>query len=141
MERRGWVGHIISRSKGSLMTIRALPFLALFIGVMIGAGYVCWTTSTRYARLHREKGRVPPEERLIPMMYGSIALPVGLFWFAWTSSPHISWVPQVLSCVPIGFGVFLIFLQGMNYMVDVYLMFTNSAIAANTFVRSLFGAG
>jgi len=75
------------------------------------------------------------------MMVGGVALPAGLFWFAWTSSPNISWVPQVLSGIPIGFGVYLIFLQGLNYIVDVYLMFANSAIAANTFLRSLFGAG
>ena len=32
------------------------------------------------------------------------------------------------------------FLQLLNYIVDSYLMFAASAIAANTFMRSLFGA-
>ena len=129
-ELRGWNEGVAS-----------LPFLSLFIGVIIGALYVSYTTKTRYARILRENGRVPPEERLIPMMVGAVVLPVGLFWFAWTSSPHITWVPQVLAGIPIGFGIYCIFLQGFNYMIDVYLMFANSAIAANTFVRSLFGAG
>ena len=39
----------------------------------------------------------------------------------------------------IGFGIFTIFLSLLNYLVDAYLMFAASAIAANTFMRSLFG--
>lgn len=35
----------------------------------------------------------------------------------------------------------MIFLQGLNYIIDVYLMHANSAIAANTFLRSFAGAG
>lgn len=34
-----------------------------------------------------------------------------------------------------------IFLQSLNYLVDAYLMFAASAIAGNTFLRSLCGAG
>ena len=34
-----------------------------------------------------------------------------------------------------------IFLQSLNYLIDAYLMFAASAIAANTFLRSLAGAG
>ncbi|TIA26186.1 hypothetical protein D6C81_01022 [Aureobasidium pullulans] len=34
-----------------------------------------------------------------------------------------------------------IFLQCLNYLIDSYLMFAASAIAANTFLRSLCGAG
>jgi DHA1 family multidrug resistance protein-like MFS transporter len=40
-----------------------------------------------------------------------------------------------------GFGLLAIFLQSLNYLVDAYLMFAASAIAANTFLRSLAGAG
>ena len=38
-----------------------------------------------------------------------------------------------------GFGIFSIFLSLLNYIVDAYLMFAASAIAANTFMRSLCG--
>ena len=75
------------------------------------------------------------------MIIGAAILPAGLFWFAWTSSPNITWVPQVLAGIPIGAGVQMIFLQGLSYIIDVYLMHANSAIAANTLVRSLAGGG
>jgi MFS transporter, DHA1 family, multidrug resistance protein len=98
-------------------------------------------TKTRFARKMKKHGRVIPEERLPPMILGSVILPIGLFWFAWTSSPHISWVPQVLSGIPIGWGILMIFLQGLNYIIDVYMWHANSAIAANTLLRSLAGGG
>ena len=75
------------------------------------------------------------------MILGGGILPAGLFWFAWTSSPHINWAPQVVAGIPIGMGIYMIFLQGLNYIIDVYLMYANSAIAANTLLRSMAGAG
>ena len=58
----------------------------------------------RYTRILREKGSVPPEERLVPMMVGSVMLPVGLFVSAWTSSPEIVPWPQIMAGVPAGAG-------------------------------------
>ena len=117
--------------------VGALPFLSIAIGVVIGVSIIVYTSNTRFKRkLEANGGRPVPEERLIPMIIGAVMLPVGLFWFAWTSSPHISWVPQVLAGIPIGAGVQMIFLQGLSYVIDVYLMHANSAVAANTFVRS-----
>lgn len=40
-----------------------------------------------------------------------------------------------------GMGILLIMVNGLNYIVDVYKVNANSAIAANTMVRSLMGAG
>lgn len=66
---------------------------------------------------------------------------VGLFWFAWTSFPSISPWPQILAGAPIGFGIMLITLQGMNYVIDCYAMYANSALAANTSIRYCLAAG
>ena len=120
--------------------VASLPFLAILIGVVIGAGASAYITKTRFARKIREHGRLIPEERLPPMIVGAFILPIGLFWFAWTSNKNIHWAPQVIAGVPIGCGILMIFLQGMNYMVDVYLWNANSALAGNTLIRSLAGA-
>lgn len=122
--------------------VGALPFLGITIGVILGVGVITYTSRTRFKRKMEANGGKPiPEERLIPMIIGAFLLPAGLFWFAWTSNPHITWVPQVIAGIPIGMGVFLIFLQGLSYIIDVYLMHANSAIAANTLLRSLAGGG
>lgn len=129
-EERGW-------NQG----VGALPFLGILIGVVIGSLTITWITKTRFARKLKKHGKVIPEERLPPMILGAFILPIGLFWFAWTSSPNITWVPQVISGIFIGWGILMIFLQGLNYIIDVYMWHANSAIAANTMLRSLAGGG
>ena len=119
--------------------VASLPFLGILVGVLLGVAYVIFITKTRFTRKMQEQGRVVPEERLFPMIPASILLPAGLFWFGWTSHPSVHWAPQVIAGVPIGFGILVIFMQGLNYLVDVYLMFANSAIAGNTIVRSALG--
>jgi MFS transporter, DHA1 family, multidrug resistance protein len=118
-----------------------LPFLGILIGVLCGAGLIIYFTKTRFARKLKQHGQVVPEERLVPMVIASFFLPIGLFWFGWTSSPQVSWVPQVFAGVPIGAGILVIFMQGLNYLIDTYLIFANSAIAANTLIRSGVGGG
>ncbi|KAK1087345.1 hypothetical protein LTR48_002675 [Friedmanniomyces endolithicus] len=49
-------------------------------------------------------------------------------------------IPQIISGAPVGMGIVLIFLQGINYIIDVYMMHSNSAIAGNTVIRSFVGA-
>ncbi|KAH7021784.1 major facilitator superfamily domain-containing protein [Macrophomina phaseolina] len=129
-EKRGW-------NEG----VGALPFLSITVGVVLGGSLIAWTTKTRFKRKLEKHGKVIPEERLIPMIIGGFLFPVGMFWFAWTSSPNISPWPQICSGVFIGAGILMIFLQGLNYIIDVYMMNANSAIAANTLLRSLAGAG
>ncbi|EAW14540.1 MFS transporter [Aspergillus clavatus NRRL 1] len=128
-EVRGWTNAGIA----------GLPFIGILIGVGCGVALIIWQTKTRFARKLAKHGRVVPEERLVPMMIASVMLPAGLFWFGWTSSPDISWVAQVLAGIPIGMGILVIFMQGLNYIIDVYMMFANSAIAANTLIRSSLG--
>ena len=95
----------------------------------------------RYARISDEhKGFAPPEARLPPTMLGGIAVPVGLFWFAWTNSPSIHWFVSIVAGVPFGFGTVIIFLGMMNYLIDAYTIFAASVLAANSVLRSLFGA-
>lgn len=128
--------------RGWQLGVGSLPFLSITIGVLCGGSLIIWTTKTRFQKkLKENNGRVVPEERLPPMMVGAIVFPAGLFWFAWTSSKNITWVPQAVSGIFIGMGILIIFLQGLNYIIDVYGPLSNSAIAANTILRSGFGAG
>ena len=105
----------------------------------MGAFYASiYTLTTLRAKAHRN-GNLEPEDRLPPMMIGAAWLTIGLFWFAWTSSPRINAWPQILSGVPIGFGVQVILLQSLAYIIDIYLAKSNSAISGTVMVRSLVG--
>jgi MFS transporter, DHA1 family, multidrug resistance protein len=127
-EERGWN-----------LGVASLPFLAFVVGIMMGTGLIAYSTRTNFTRAYKKHGKPIPEERLPPMIIGAIALPIGLFWFAWTSNPHISWVPQVFSSALLGMGCLVTFWQGMNYIIDCYGFYSNSAIAVNTFIRSILG--
>ncbi|RAL07667.1 MFS transporter [Aspergillus homomorphus CBS 101889] len=118
-----------------------LPFLAFTVEVLIAVGIIITFTITRYKRIMVEQGSVAPEERLLPMILGGAVLLIGMFWFGWTSNKSIIWVPEVIAGGAIGIGVLLIFLQGLNYIIDVYKLNANSAMAANTLFRSCLGAG
>lgn len=120
--------------------IGGLAFLGVAVGMLMAVAYSVWANK-RYGRISDENGGfAPPEARLPLCMVGSIAVPIGLFWFAWTNYPSIHWIVSIMAGAPFGFGMVLIFLGIMNYLIDAYTIFAASVLAANSVLRSLFGA-
>ncbi|KAJ5476906.1 Major facilitator superfamily domaingeneral substrate transporter [Penicillium sp. IBT 31633x] len=119
--------------------VAGLAFLGVMIG-MFGAIAYSIPENRRYAKLlAKNGGYAPPEARLPPCMVASIAIPVGLFWFAWTNSPSVHWLVSIAAGVPFGFGMVLVFISVFNYLIDAYTIFAASVLAANSLLRSLFG--
>lgn len=73
-------------------------------------------------------------------MVGSVVFAGGLFLFGWTSSREIPWIAPCIGAGLIGFGFFTIFQSALNYLIDNFQRYATSAIAANTFLRSVFAA-
>jgi MFS transporter, DHA1 family, multidrug resistance protein len=121
--------------------IGTLPFLSILTSVVVSAFGVALYSKRYYRPRLRARGSVLPEDRLPLVMLGSIILPVGLFFFAWTSSPNISPVPQIIGGFFIGSGIMLIFTNSVAFLVDIYLQHAASAMAASTIVRSVVAAG
>ncbi|CAJ2507223.1 Uu.00g084090.m01.CDS01 [Anthostomella pinea] len=120
----------------------SLPFLAIALGVVLALVYVAAVDQRRYARVVAAQGGgfAPPEARLPPAMLGSVALPIGLFWFAWTNDPGVFWLVSVSAGLLFGFGMVLLYMSITNYIVDAYLGYAASALAASTVLRSIAGA-
>ncbi|PLB52277.1 putative multidrug resistance protein [Aspergillus steynii IBT 23096] len=120
--------------------IGSLPFLGIMIGMMAAVIYSI-LDNKRYVRTEANHGGfAPPEARLPPCLIASIAIPVGLFWFAWTNYPSIHWMASIAAGAPFGFGMVLVFLSIMSYLIDTYTIFAASVLAANSVLRSVFGA-
>jgi MFS transporter, DHA1 family, multidrug resistance protein len=119
-----------------------LAFFGMILGELI-AGTVVLLDQPRYQRKLAANNGVPiPEWRLPVVIAGGVAFTGGIFWFGWSGyRPEVHWIVPALSGLLTGFGLMAIFLQALNYLVDAYLMFAASAIAGNTFLRSLCGAG
>jgi len=120
--------------------VSGLAYFGMVIGEII-AFIVIVLTNPRYVKKLKANNNIPvPEWRLPISMIGGVLFTVGLFWFGWSGySGRVHWIVPVLSGLFTGFGIFSIFLSLLNYLVDAYLMFAASAIAANTFMRSIFG--
>ena len=128
-EERGWN-----------LVIGALPFLALLIGIIVG-GAANVLNQKYYVRCFIANGKkAVPEARLPPMMVGSIIFAGGLFLFGWTSNKDIPWIAPCIGAALMGFGFFTIFQSALNYLIDTFQRYSASAVAANTFLRSVFAA-
>lgn len=118
-----------------------LPYIALIIGMFFCAAFI-WYCEGDYLKRVRAKGGLVPEARLYPMIVSGIVFPIGILWFCWTGyyPQKIHWICPTIAGSFIGFGLMGIFLPCLNYIIESYLLVAGSAVAANTFLRSAFGA-
>lgn len=56
--------------RGIAFGVASLPFLAVFIGVVIGCLAMVWETTVIFQPKLKKAGKLIPEERLLPMMAG-----------------------------------------------------------------------
>ncbi|KAL4765790.1 putative MFS transporter [Aspergillus foveolatus] len=123
-------------------SLKYMPLLALIVGVFAGSLGIIITNQV-YTRHHSHTpdGVYIPESRLPPMIIGGVMIPIGMFWFAWTaSSISISWASPICASFLTGCGMYLLFIQGFNYIIDCYTSMANSAMGVNGSMRSVFGA-
>ncbi|PGH11349.1 hypothetical protein AJ80_07139 [Polytolypa hystricis UAMH7299] len=113
---------------------------AVFAAICIGA-IIATFMSIGQEKLARRLGKMTstPEGRLYFACIESIAMPVGLFWFGWTSFSSIHWVVPTLAVGCATIGIFSIYLAVFNYLADTYHRFASSALAAQSFCRNLLG--
>ncbi|KAI6087175.1 MFS general substrate transporter [Hypoxylon rubiginosum] len=131
---------VFQQQRGWSPGVGGLAFLGVAVGMMMAVSYSIYDNA-RYAKvLEANNGRAPPEARLPPALIGSVLLPIGLFWFAWTNGPEIHWIVCIIASGFFAAGLVLVFLSLMNYLVDSYVIYAASVLAANTVLRSLFGA-
>ncbi|KAH8672275.1 major facilitator superfamily domain-containing protein, partial [Ilyonectria robusta] len=126
---RGW-----SRIDGSL------PFLGIVIGVILACIAIAMHSIFYVSPRLEETGIHLPERRLPPMIAGSVILSAGIFWFGWASNPSTPWPAQVPAGVLIGCGSILVLMSGVVYLIEVYLVHANSALAFNNLVRCVIAA-
>jgi MFS family permease len=131
---------VYQESRGWNQGVSGLAFLGIMVGMLIAVVYTLWDNKRYVKTSDNHNGFAPPEARLPPCLIASIAIPVGLFWFAWTNYTSIHFMASIAAGVPFGFGMVLVFLGIMNYLIDAYTIFAASVLAANSVLRSLFGA-
>jgi len=133
---------VFQRLHGFNLGVGGLPFFGMITGELLAGLFIVLRQPAYQRALAANNGVPVPEWRLPEVIIGGAAFAAGLFWFGWSGyDPSVHWIVPTLSGLLSGFGIMSIFLQALNYLVDAYLLFAASAIAANTFLRSLAGAG
>ncbi|RKL22469.1 hypothetical protein BFJ68_g1716 [Fusarium oxysporum] len=115
-----------------------LVFLSIVIGCFLGLITVilCDVFLYRKQAPKYPPHQIPPEHRLYPSMIGSIGLPIGLFWFAWTARPGVSWASPAASMIIFAWGNLCVFVSTMQYITDTYHgSVVASAASANSLAR------
>ncbi|KLT40108.1 MFS general substrate transporter [Cutaneotrichosporon oleaginosum] len=131
---------IFGEYRGMGPFVENTPLFSVFVGIVCGGALIILDMQRYKGRLAATGAEALPEERFVPMGLGALLLPIGLFWFAFTGPAQVSspW-PSIIA---LGFsmcGMVLIFECGIIVIIDNYGSFANSAIAANTLTRSIFG--
>ena len=115
---------------GFSLSGQGLSFLGLVTGCCIAPFVIIavdrFIYQPRLARVRKHpdpaqrRSSLPPEARLFGALYGSLVLPVGLFWFAFTATPSIHWLVPIAAQALTMLGSILIYVPCSFYMLEVY---------------------
>ncbi|KAK5686315.1 hypothetical protein LTS10_002431 [Elasticomyces elasticus] len=128
-QERGW-----SPGRGGL------SFTGIGVGVLLAIA--CEPIFRRVINLHQdsETGTIQPEAMVSIVGLGAVLLAGGQLWFAWTCTPGVHWIVPILAGIPFGAGNACVFIYATNYVAQSYGVYAASALAGNTFLRSILGA-
>lgn len=138
--------YIFAEIHGTSEGITGLCFVGIIIGLFLSLALVPliyrWAKEEMAKAEEQGRDKIDPEFRLwFSMLGGSIAIPVSLFWMAWTSRPDISiWSPLGAS-VLFGYGILCIFITSYQYIIDSYEVYAASALASVTMIRYVASGG
>jgi hypothetical protein len=125
------------------LEVSGLIFLAIVVGCLLGVMTVLLCNVFFYLpQAAKFPGKqIPPEHRLYPALIGSVGLPIGLFWFAWTARADISWASPTLALMVFAWGNLCVFVSTTMYFVDTYHGLTvASTMSANSLARYVLAA-
>lgn len=128
-EKRGWNSGV-----------GELPLIGTVTGACIGGAIVLYSSVRDRKKMEAGIPR-KAEDRLPLAMLGGILFPITMFWFAWTANFNsVHWIVPTIAGTFLASSIMLIFVSYLNYLTDTYLMYTASAMAANTICRSACGS-
>jgi MFS family permease len=116
-----------------------LSYLGLGIGFLLGQYTLDVLVQWRIRWLSSMKQNMEPEDQLPPLILGSLLIAAGLFWYGWSAEYKVHWIVPIMGTSLCGIGITYFFLVVQAYLVEVYTLHAASALAANVFVRCVFG--
>nr|A0A8F4PNE5.1 RecName: Full=MFS-type transporter atr4; AltName: Full=Atranorin biosynthesis cluster protein 4 [Stereocaulon alpinum]QXF68950.1 atr4 [Stereocaulon alpinum] len=119
--------------------ITGLVYLGLGIGNIIGL-VIFGVFSDKILLAKAASGELKPEYRLLPMVWTSFTVPIGLFIYGWSARYAVHWIVPIIGTVFFGIGLLVTLVCTLTYIVDAFTEYAASATAANAVMRSVVGA-
>lgn len=117
-----------------------LVFIFVGVGSTIGALLNIYLQRHYKELVPKWRGHPPPEERLWGSMAAGPFLIVGIFGLGWTGQyASVPWWAPAIFAVFLGVSFTLVFISFLSYIIETYLMYSSSALASNTIIRSAVG--
>ena len=118
--------------------VSGLAYIGLGVGCAIGM-VIFAKLSDRLLRT--SGGEYHAERRLIPMMYASPLLPIGMFIYGWTTEYKVHWVVPIIGTAIVGPGVVIATSATQTYIIDIFgPQAAASAIAGMNLLRNMVGS-
>lgn len=134
---------VFQQARGWNAGVGELPLIGVVIGACLG-GSLLYLLGVRERRQTLSDGQHPtgtPETRLPAAMLGGVLFAITVFWFGWTAGYNsVHWIVPTIAGTFLAASILLIFVSYINYLIDTYLMFAASTMAANTMARSACAA-
>lgn len=93
-----------------------------------------------YMKRKKVSGKAKPENRIPPMLMGSIMIPVGIGAFGWCVQYRVHWVAPILCSTLVGYGYVSIAISAWSYLVDAFDIYAASATAGTVILRNAAAA-
>ncbi|KAF8574436.1 MFS general substrate transporter [Ramaria rubella] len=117
-----------------------LSYLGLIIGFFLGCIAQVYSQTHIWNFLTKRNGESRPEYRLLPMTAGMLFFPISLFWYGWSASRRDAWIVPEIATGIFGFGMFITFQSIQVYLMEAFIPYSASALAAATLMRAITGA-
>lgn len=108
---------------GMTSRVGGRPFLGVLVGALLGRLWMVLQQPAYSKKLTKYHDVPIPEWRMPQAIVGGVFFAFGLFWFGWTGNyESVHWIVPTISGLLTGFGLLVIFLQMLNYLVDSYMV-------------------
>lgn len=97
--------------------ITGLVYLGLGVGNLVGL-VIFGVFSDKVLLAKAASGELKPEYRLIPMVWTSFTLPIGLFLYGWSARYTIHWIVPIIGTGFFGIGLLVTLVCTLTYVVD-----------------------
>jgi MFS family permease len=139
LNERVRIGYVYPDAYGFSETQSALVYLAPGVGMLAGL-FISGRISDRIVKSFKARGQQHQPEDRIPLpvtLSGMSAFCVGLLLHGWVAEKKIHWSVSLVGLVFFGFGLMVQVLAVNTYLVESYLRYAASALAANNVLRAL----